>query len=136
MGWNYYTTKNTGWKHTGKAWACGIWCHKCKIEAERDVVGCFWYCPKCGQRVSQKTLHHTKHLQKHRDKNPEGVDYACGFIWCIGEYGLAKTVSGIKRILRKKHRWVIGETKRMSVNKFLDRCKGYVRYDTEDADFC
>ena len=79
---NIYKTNG---EHIGKRWAAGIWCWSCKIEAEHDVIGLFWYCPRCGARCSEKTLFNPAMRELGFDKSKErkrsGVDGASGFIW-------------------------------------------------------
>ncbi len=82
---NIYKLKKDGGNHIGKRFANGIWCWDCRIKAERDVMGLFWYCTKCGQRTSDKTLSNPAFRELGFDKSKEtkkvGVNGAAGFIW-------------------------------------------------------
>lgn len=86
MGMNIYKLKKDGGEHIGKRWANGVWCWDCKVKAERDNMACFWFCPKCSQRCSDRTLAFNPAFRELGfDKNKEvkhtGVDGASGFVW-------------------------------------------------------
>ena len=111
---NIYLGKDKNRKHIGKRWANGYWCYDCKVRALRDVMGCFWYCPKCGARASDETLFNPAMRELGFDKNKSrkrtGVDGSSGFIWCIdNEYGVGKNKEEIMQRLTKTLRKIYTE---------------------------
>lgn len=107
MGMNIYTAR--GRKHIGKRYAAGIWCWDCKIRAEHDTLGLFWFCTECGNRCSERTLSfHPAYRELGFDKTPskirKGIDGASGFIWCLDlTYGIATNREDVlKRISHRK----------------------------------
>jgi len=139
MGMNLYTLKKEGRKHIGKRYANGFWCWDCKVKAERDIVGLFWFCPKCGQRCSDKTLSYNPAMRefgfdKSEPHKKKGVDGASGFIWCIdNNTGLGKNYKkSLKNI--SKIRTEYGEY--WSIKKFWQMFDDIIEESESDNDFC
>jgi hypothetical protein len=132
MGMCIYTLKG---KNIGKRYAAGIWCWNCKIEAERDEIGCFWFCPNCEKRCSDNTLSYNPAFRelgfdKTKPHKKEGINGASAWIWCIDkEFGLGESIEKVKYKLKryKKLKTEYGEiwTIKQVNNMFLDIIKEY-----------
>lgn len=129
---NIYKLKKDGGNHIGKRFANGIWCWDCRIKAERDVMGLFWYCTKCGQRTSDKTLSNPAFRELGFDKSKEtkkvGVNGAAGFIWHgKDKKDVTKLLKGVE-ILKTEYgdRWTIKRFFRM-FNEVIE--ESYSDYD-------
>lgn len=141
MGMNIYTLKKDGAKHLGKRWAAGVWCWDCKIEAKNDFVGNFWFCSKCSQRTSDRTLSFNPAMRelgfdKTRPIKLIGLNGASGWIWCTdSETGLSTTIAGIKRKLKgvSKVRTEYGET--WPIKKFWEMFNQIIKQEASFYEF-
>jgi hypothetical protein len=134
MGMNIYKLKKDGGNHIGKRWATGIWCWDCKIKAEHDSIGLFWYCPKCNQRCSEKTLYNPvmRELGFDREKETKhsGVDGANGFIWqAKNKKDALKLLKGIKKVKTEYGKY-------WSIKRFWIMFNDVIKEDFDEGDFC
>ena len=131
---NIYKLKKDGGEHIGKRWAAGIWCWDCEIEAERDFIGKFWFCQKCGQRCSERTLLFNPAFRELRfDKSKEikhiGVDGASGFIWhAKNKSDAMNKLKGIEKVKTEYREY-------WSIKRFQRMFNDVIKEEFEDCNF-
>lgn len=145
MGTNYYVSRkgrNCG-KHIGKMYAAGIWCWDCREKADRDHIGAFSFCPRCGKRTSDSTLAYNPALKELFGTKPaswanrSGVDGASGFIWnTTTEYGIADGRDAVKAKL-KRFLFVKDEYgRKIEIQEFLLMLNSVIEETDSRGDFC
>lgn len=134
MGMNIYKLKKNGGEHIGKRWAAGVWCWDCRVKAERDHLAMFWFCPKCAQRCSERTLAFNPAFRelgfdKTKERKHIGVDGAGGFIWH------AKNKEDAKKKLKGVEKVVTEYGKRWPIKRFWRMFDDVIDVSFSDYDF-
>lgn len=132
---NIYKLAKDGGEHIGKRWAAGVWCWDCKIKAERDDIGLFWFCSKCRKRCSDKILSFNPAFRELGfDKKKEikhiGVDGASGFIWhAKNKKDAFKKLKGVKKVKTEYGKY-------WSIERFWRMFNDVIKEDYSDHNFC
>jgi len=138
MGMNIYTLDG---KHIGKRFAAGVWCWDCKTEVKHDDIGCFFFCPRCGQKHSIGTLNYNPAYRELGFSKPEprkhtGIDGASGFTWCTDkETGLAQTTNEIKSKIKRRKFLIDENDGRMTIKEFFKMFDDIIKEECSDYNF-